>query len=161
MRPLKRQGRRSQHCGPTDNPKDSELFHDRTSILIIVRLMNTTRSTVRSVCPQTETRRYTSTESALCQSFLLATLGHAGPIQMDLGVTPLMYRISRGQAVALLNGRRACRADLNVGNRASDGGCGEQKSRDDRCQPELQMSQLQGLRRRQKRVCDRNHILVA
>src|SRR5215470_7848367 len=137
MRPLKRQGRRSQHCGPTDNPKYSELFHDRTSILIIVRLMNTTRSTAHSVCPQTENRRYTSTEPALCQSFLLATLGHAGPIQMDLGVTPLMYRISCGQAIALLNGRRACRADLNVSNSASDGGRGEQKSRDGRCQPEL------------------------
>src|SRR5215472_2373358 len=136
MRPLKRERRRSQHCGPTDNPKYSELFHDRTSILIIVRLMNTTRSTVRSVCPQTENRRYTSTEPALCQSFLLATLGHAGPIQMDLGVTPLMYRISCGQAVALLNGRRACRADLNVGSRASDGGRGEQKRRDGG-QPEL------------------------
>src|SRR5262252_6588672 len=97
--------------------------------------MKTTRSTVRSVCPQTENRR--TPVPRFCQSFLLATLGHAGPIQMDLGVTPLMYRISCGQAVALLNGRRACRADLNVSNRASDGGRGEQKSRDGRCQPEL------------------------
>jgi len=92
---------------------------------------------VRSVFPQIENRRSASTEPALCQSFLLATLGHARPIQMDLGVAPLMYRISRGQAVALLNGLRAGRADLNVGSRASDRGRGEQKSRDGRCQPEL------------------------
>ena len=72
-----------------------------------------------------------------CQSFLLATLGHAGSIQMDLGVTPLVYRISRGQTVALLQGLRAGRADLNVGNRASDGDRGHPKSRDDRCQPDL------------------------
>src|SRR5215831_4484545 len=83
--------------------------------------MKTARSAVRIVCPQTENRRYTSTEPALCRSFLLATLGHAGPIQMDLGVAPLMYRISCGQAIALLNGRRACRADLNVSNRVSHG----------------------------------------
>src|SRR5258707_11678133 len=92
---------------------------------------------MRSVCPQTENRRYTSTEAALCKSFLLATLGHARPIQMDLGVTPVVQRISCGQAVALLNGLRACRADLNVSNRASDGDRGHPKSRDGRCQPEL------------------------
>jgi len=66
--------------------------------------------------------------------------GHAGPIQMDLGVTPLMLRISLGQAVAFLKGRRACRADLTGGslsNRASNGECGQQKSRDGRSQPEL------------------------
>jgi len=56
---------------------------------------------------------------------------------MDLGVTPLVYRISLGQAVALLQGLRACRADLNVGNRASDGDRGHPKSRDNRGQPEL------------------------
>src|SRR5262249_53900186 len=78
--------------------------------------------------------------AALCQSFLLAMSGHAGPIQMDLGVTPLMLRISLGQAVAFLKGRRACRADLTEGslsNRASDGECGQPKSRDGRRQPEL------------------------
>jgi hypothetical protein len=66
--------------------------------------------------------------------------GHAGPIQMDLGVTPLVQRISLGQAVALLKGRRARRADLaggSLSNRASDGDCGQAKSRDGRCQPEL------------------------
>src|SRR5262249_41206488 len=35
LRPLKREGHRSQYCGPTDNPKHTELFHDRSSILII------------------------------------------------------------------------------------------------------------------------------
>ena len=66
--------------------------------------------------------------------------GHAGPIQMDLGVTPLVLRISLGQAVALLKGRRARRADLtgsSLSNRASDGDRGQPKSRDGRCQPEL------------------------
>src|SRR5262244_278337 len=74
------------------------------------------------------------------ESFLLAMSGHAGPIQMDLGVAPLVLRISLGQAVAFLKGRRACRADLTGGslsNRASDGECGQPKSRDGRCQPEL------------------------
>jgi hypothetical protein len=59
---------------------------------------------------------------------------------MDLGIAPLVLRISLGQAVALLKGRRACRADLTGGslsNRASDGECGQPKSRDGRCQPEL------------------------
>src|SRR5262249_28378979 len=100
---------------------------------------------------------------ALCQSFLLAMSGHAGPIQMDLGVTPLVLRISLGQAVALLKGRRARRADLFVSNRASDWNYRQPESRDRRCQPELResvwfprhvlllapdrMSQLPGLRR--------------
>src|SRR5262249_20388336 len=35
LRPLKGEGRRSQYCGRTDNPKHTELFHDRFSILII------------------------------------------------------------------------------------------------------------------------------
>jgi len=77
---------------------------------------------------------------ALCQSFLLAMWGHAGPIQMDLGVAPLVLRISLGQAVAFLKGRRACRADLFVSNRASDGNHGQPKSRDGRCQPKLRRS---------------------
>jgi len=64
-------------------------------------------------------------------------LGHAGPIQLNLGVTPIVYRKSCGQAVALLKGRRACRADLNVSNRASDGDRGQPKRRDGGCQPEL------------------------
>ena len=66
--------------------------------------------------------------------------GHAGPIQMDLGVTPLVLRISLGQAVALLKSRRARRADLtgsSLSSRASDGDRGPPKSRDGRCQPEL------------------------
>src|SRR5262245_24452065 len=82
----------------------------------------------------------TSTEAALCQSFLLAMSGHAGPIQMDLGVTPFVYRISLGQAVALLKGRRARRADLtgrSLSNRASDGDYGQPKSRHGRCQSKL------------------------
>src|SRR6266478_8917544 len=99
--------------------------------------MKTTRSTVRSVCPQTENRRYTSTEPALCRSFLLAMSGHAGPIQIDVGVTPVVCRISCGQTVALFKGRRACRTDLNVSSRASDGNHDQPKSRDGRCQPEL------------------------
>jgi hypothetical protein len=63
--------------------------------------------------------------------------GHAGPIQMDLGIAPLVLRISLGQAVAFLKGRRACRADLTVSSLACDGDCGQAKSRDGRCQPEL------------------------
>src|SRR5262245_60021068 len=105
--------------------------------------METTRRTMRSVPPQPENRRYkegNSLAAALCQSFLLAMSGHAGPIQMDLGVTPFVQGISLGQAVALLKGRRARPADLTGGslsNRASDGDCGQPKSCDGRCQPEL------------------------
>src|SRR6266478_8149667 len=99
--------------------------------------MKTTRSTVRSVCPQTENRRYTSTEPALCRSFLLAMSGHAGPIQIDVGVTPVVCRISCGQAVALLKSRRACLADLNVSSRASEGDRSHPEGCDCRCQSEL------------------------
>jgi hypothetical protein len=59
---------------------------------------------------------------------------------MDLGVTPFVYGISCGQAVARLKGRRACRADLTGGslsNCASDRDCGQPKSCDGRCQHEL------------------------
>jgi hypothetical protein len=63
--------------------------------------------------------------------------GHAGAIQINFGVTPLVLRISRGQSAALIKGRRACRADLNVSSRASDGNQGQAKSCDGRCQPEL------------------------
>jgi hypothetical protein len=60
--------------------------------------------------------------------FSLAMSGHAGPILINFDVT------------ALVNGRRACRADLTAGsggNRASDGGRSHPKSRDSRCQSEL------------------------
>src|SRR5262249_22585266 len=133
MRPLKREGRRSQYCGPSDSPKHTKFCHDRSSILITtpygydaVHALCVTFSFNRKF-PIQESKSFAA---ALCQSFLLAMSGHAGPIQMDLGVTPLMLWISLGQAVAFLKGPRACCADLNVGNRASDGGCGEQKSRD-------------------------------
>jgi hypothetical protein len=62
--------------------------------------------------------------------------GHAGPIQIDVGVTPVVCRISCGQAAALFKGRRACRTDLNLSSRASDGNHDQPKSRDGRCQPE-------------------------
>src|SRR5262245_36912541 len=117
MRPLKREGRRSQYCGPSDSPKHTEFCHDRSSILI--------------------TRLMLLAAFALCQSFWLAMSGHAGSLQMDLGVTPLVYWISCGQAVALAKGRRACRADLFVSNRACDGNHGQPESCDDHCQPEL------------------------
>src|SRR6266446_1668133 len=42
--------------------------------------MKTTRSTMRSVCPQTENRRYTSTEPALLPIILV---GHVGPCRTD------------------------------------------------------------------------------
>jgi hypothetical protein len=50
--------------------------------------------------------------------------GHAGPIQVNFGDTPIVFRISSGQEAALMNGRRACRTDLTAslgGNRASEG----------------------------------------
>src|ERR1700756_1625703 len=81
-------------------------------------------------------RQFTATR--LATLFLLAMSGHAGPIQIAFGVTPVVYRISCGQAAALLKGRRAGRTETGgLSNRASDGDCGQPKSRDGRCQPEL------------------------
>jgi hypothetical protein len=73
----------------------------------------------------------------LGQLFLLAMSGHAGPIQIAFGVTPVVDWIPCGQAAALLKGRRACRTDLNVSIRGIDGNYGQTKSRDERRQPEL------------------------
>src|SRR5262249_2358110 len=112
--------------------------------------MKTTRPTVRSVLPPQciavaqSASRHSHLRSihcgALCQSFLLAMSVLAVLISMYLGVTPLVLRISLGQSVALLNGRRARRADLtgsSLSSRASDGDRGQPKSRDGRCQSEL------------------------
>jgi hypothetical protein len=143
MRPLKREGRRSQYCGPSDSPKHTKFCHDRSSVLIITITWRTCVAFFHYNLSQSRKNAFPLLSihcDALCQSFLLAMSGHAGPIQMDLGIAPLVLRISLGQAVALLKGRRACRADLTGGslsNRASDGECGQPKSRDGRCQPEL------------------------
>src|SRR5258707_4369108 len=97
--------------------------------------METTRRTVRSVLPPQVISIVQSAEfasfhhshvrsihcDALCQLFFFAMSGHAGPIQIDVGVTPVVCRISCGQAVALLKGRRACLADLNVSSRVAKG----------------------------------------
>jgi hypothetical protein len=83
----------------------------------------------RGVCDQ-------FTVTRLGQLFFFAMSGHAGPIQIDVGVTPVVCRISCGQAAALLKGRRACLADLNLSSRASDGYHDQPRSRDGRCQPE-------------------------
>jgi len=74
---------------------------------------------------------------AVGQLFLLTMSGHAGPIQITFGVTPVIYRISCGQAAAFFKSRDACRADLNVSCRASDRNHGQPKSGDRRCHPEL------------------------
>src|SRR5215510_14251413 len=142
MRPLKREGRRSQYCGPSDSPKHTKFCHDRSSVLIITITWRTCVAFYYNVYQSRKTHSHLLSIhcNALCQSFLLAMSGHAGPIQMDLGVAPLVLRISLCQAVAFLKGRRACRADLTGGflsNRASDGERGQPKSRDGRCQPEL------------------------
>ena len=71
------------------------------------------------------------------QLFLLAMSGHAGPIQIAFGVTPVVDWIPCGQAAALSKGRRARRTDLNVSRRAIDGNHGQTKSSDERCQSEL------------------------
>jgi hypothetical protein len=76
------------------------------------------------------------TVTRLGQLFFLAMSGHAGPIQIDVGVTPVVCRISCGQAAALFKGRRACRTDLKLSSRASDGIHDQPKSRDGCCQPE-------------------------
>src|SRR6516162_10349535 len=143
MRPLKREGRRSQYCGPSDSPKHTKFCHDRSSVLIITITWRTCVAFFHynvSQSRKAHSHLLSTHCDALCQSFLLAMSGHAGPIQMDLGVAPLVLRISLGQAVALLKGRRACRADLLVSNRARDGNHGQPESRDGRCQPELRES---------------------
>src|SRR5262249_12070433 len=166
MRPLKREGCRGQYCGSSDSPKHTKFCHDRSSVLIITI---TWRMCVAFFHYNVSQSRKEHSHllsihcDALCQSLLLAVAGHAGPIQMDLGVTPFVLRISLGQAVALLKGCRARRADLFVSNRASDWNYRQPENRDGRCQPELResvwfprhvlllapdrMSQLPGLRR--------------
>src|SRR6266446_3882361 len=101
--------------------------------------METTRRTVRSVLPPQCISIAQSAEFASfpCQLFFLAMSGHAGPIQIDVGVTPVVCRISCGQAVALLKSRRACLADLNVSSRASEGDRSHPEGCDCRCQSEL------------------------
>src|SRR5262249_2975757 len=101
--------------------------------------METTRTIVRRVLPpqcisiKTQ-NRVIPLRSIHCdvlgQLFLLAMSGHAGPIQIAFGVTPVAYRISLCQAAALSKGGRACRADLNVSSRASDGKHGQPKRGD-------------------------------
>src|SRR5262249_9116091 len=119
------------------------LFFSARSSILITAAYGDTAAHWASLPPHPKNRRYkegNSLAAALRQSFLLAMSGHAGPIQMDLGVTPFVQRISLGQAVALLKGRRARRADLTGGslsNRAGDGDCGQPKSCDGRCQPKL------------------------
>jgi len=46
------------------------------------------------------------------RSFSFAMNGHACPVLIDLGVAPVVLRISTGQDAALMNGRRASRADV-------------------------------------------------
>jgi hypothetical protein len=133
---LKRDGRRSQYCGRTDNPKHSELFHDRTSILIIAPYEDNAGHCAVAFALKPKTADTPAPSPRFCQSFLLAMSGHAGPIQIDVGVTPVVCRVSRGQAVALLNGLRACRADLNVSSRASEGDRSHPEDCDCRCQSE-------------------------
>ena len=70
------------------------------------------------------------TVTRLGRLFLLAMSGHAGPIQIAFGITPVIYRISLCQAAALFKGRRARCADLNVSGRASDGKHGQPKNDD-------------------------------
>ena len=47
-------------------------------------------------------------------SFLLAMFGHAGPVCVDLLVTPEVLRISGGPEAALVNGLRALPADMDA-----------------------------------------------
>jgi hypothetical protein len=57
------------------------------------------------------------------QLFLLTMYGHACPILINFSVVPIVLR-STGQDAALMNGRRASRADLIVasgGSRMSEG----------------------------------------
>src|SRR5262245_32522780 len=119
MRPLKRQRHRSQYCGPSDSPKHTKFCHDRSSVLIITITWRTCVAFFHynvSQSRKAHSHLLSIHCDTLCQSFLLAMSGHAGTIQMDLGVAPLVLRISLGQAVAFLKGRRACRADLTGGS---------------------------------------------
>src|SRR5258708_27222707 len=47
-------------------------------------------------------------------SFLLAMFGHAGPVRIDLLVTPEVLRITGGPDVARVNGLRALLADTDA-----------------------------------------------
>src|ERR1043166_2956366 len=98
--------------------------------------MKTMRTIVRNVLPPnvSQSTRVIPSQSIHCdafgQLFLLAMAVHAGPIQVTFGVTPVVDRISLGQAAALFEGRGARRADLNVSSRASDRKHGQPKRGD-------------------------------
>src|SRR5262245_58858093 len=78
MRPLKREGRRSQYCGPSDNPKHTKFCHDRSSVLIIT----ITRCTVRSVLLQPEFPE--TREQIICGRALpIILVCHVGPCRSD------------------------------------------------------------------------------
>src|SRR6516165_968249 len=52
--------------------------------------------------------------SGILVSFLLAMFGHAGPVCIDLLVTPEVLRITGGPEAALVNGLRALSADVDA-----------------------------------------------
>src|SRR6516165_11850825 len=52
--------------------------------------------------------------SGILVSFLLAMFGHAGPVCIDLLVTPEVLRITGGPEAALVNGLRALPADMDA-----------------------------------------------
>jgi len=77
---------------------------------------------------------------ARLQLFVLAMPGHTSPILINLSDTPVVFRVSVGQNAALVDSRRACRADLIAGpgnSRASTGHCSHPESCDHRGQSEL------------------------
>src|SRR6266511_2747777 len=59
-------------------------------------------------------KRVVSSPRSACGSFLLAMFGHAGPVCIDLLVTPEVLRVAGRQNTALVNRLRAFRADFDA-----------------------------------------------
>ena len=74
------------------------------------------------------------------RSFRLPMSRHAGPILIDLDITPVVLRIPTGENAAFVNGRSTSRADLTaaaLGGRASERN--HAKHGDRRCRSELSL----------------------
>src|SRR5215467_11001697 len=82
MRPLKREGHRSQYCGTTDNPKHTELFHDLSSILIIAPYGDN-RGALCVAFPPTREPPIQRGQLTCGRALPIILVGHVGPCRSD------------------------------------------------------------------------------
>src|SRR5262245_21345081 len=84
MRPLKREGRRSQYCGPSDSPKHTKFCHDRSSVLINHAI--TWRKCVAFFtlqCFSIAQSAFPFAITSLRRALPIILVGHVGPCRSD------------------------------------------------------------------------------